>query len=143
MAEEIAHPDGRAKWALRRTVDADPLPAPELDLSRGRAPPLHDVRDPAEMDVDARPSAGLRVPDGELGGPLEHRRRQRGELLRVADDDVTARDAAADVQPEILPVGDGERQLVVLRIATADEQLPAVDDRGSVRLSLARHGADS
>src|SRR5205085_1665154 len=119
------------------------LPAAELDLARRGAVALVDVGDAAEMHLDARPTARLRVPRGELRGADEDRPRQRVEVLRIADDDVASRDATRGVEPEVLGRRDDEREIVVLRVAAADEDLVAVDEHGPIRTPLARHRAVS
>src|SRR2546427_1323245 len=101
------------------------LPAAELDLAGGGAAPLADVGDAADVHLDARPPARLRVPRRELRGTDEDGLRQHVELLGIADDDVAPGHAARDVEPEVLRRRDYERQVVVLRVAAADEHLVA------------------
>src|SRR5690349_15597044 len=87
---------------LFRGAYADPLPAAQLDLARRRAASFVDVRDAADVHLDTRPTARLRVPGRERRRALDDVRRESREMVRVAHDDVAPGDAARHVQPEIL-----------------------------------------
>jgi hypothetical protein len=61
-------------------------------------------------------------------------------ILALAPDATsTSRDATRGVQPEVLPVGNLERQMVVILVATTDEHFEAIDVHGAVRSAFARH----
>src|SRR5260221_8005890 len=115
-------------------IDADRLPLPQSYFSGRKPTRLADVRHAAKVHVDLPrlPRAG--VPGGELGGARRDLARQLGQTIGIADDDVTA-GHAVDVQPEVVWIGDTERQLVVLSVAPADQDLEAAGVHEAVRTS--------
>jgi len=93
----------------------------------------------AQVHLDARAAARLRVPRRRGGGDLDHR---LGHLVvsGVLDHHVAAGCAAADVHPEVTPLGDVKREVVVVGRGPADEDLVTLDEHRAVGASLAGHG---
>src|SRR5262249_18287481 len=114
-------------------------PAAELTLAGGEAARLAQVGHWADVHLQLARAAALRVPRGELRGPLQHRPREDVEPVRVADDHVAA-GMTGDVQPPVPRIGHTERQLVVLDVALADEDLESLDLEPPEAAALARHG---
>lgn len=56
--------------------------------------------------------------------------RAEGRLVRSR---TAAGRASADVEPDVLRLGDVEREVIVLGVAPADEHLETVDDERAVR----------
>jgi hypothetical protein len=84
-------------------------------------------------------AARLGVAAGERRGDGDHRARELLQSLGIADDDVAARDATADMNPDVVRLCHLEGEEVVLGVAPSDEDLEAVHVHGSIRTPLARH----
>src|SRR5581483_325769 len=93
---------------------AQPLPARDQHLPRRKAARLAHVGHPADVHLDPRRRARLRVPGRQLRRRDQHRPRQLLEPVGIAHDDVAARHAARDVQPEVARSRHLERKHVVL-----------------------------
>ena len=83
-------------------------------------------------------AARLRVPGRRRRRDLHHLARHLA-AFRVAHDDVAARRAARDVEPQIARLGHVERQVVVVLRAAPDQHLEALDQKRAVGTSLAGH----
>src|SRR5512145_1797774 len=121
------------------SVDLQCVPLSEQDLAGSESPGLADVCRTAEVDLDlASAPPGLRVPSGELGRPLENGSGEYVESVWIADDDMASR-RTRHMQPEILGLGDAERQLVVVPIGLPDQDDEAHARDRPMTLPAARH----
>src|SRR5262245_20018183 len=92
------------------------------------------------MDLDPGRVARLGVP-GRSGRSELDDLTGNFHALRVSHDDVASGRAPGDVQPQVMRVGDVEREVVVVFVATPDEHLETTQHQRPIWSSLAGHRA--
>ena len=115
------------------------LPSRQLDETARGATRLAHIGDATEVHFDPRRIPRLGIPGGGGSGGLDNVPWDLG-VAPVSDDDVAPRTATGNVQPQVVRLGDFERENVVVFVPSADENFEAADDERSIRASFACHG---
>src|SRR5579883_935269 len=113
------------------SVGADRLLVGDHDEPRLRSARFGHVLTRGIAYIGARISTYLRIVHRERSG-VEERLEREGLVFLVPHDHVRAREAA-DVEEQVVPPGHADRELVVLRVRAADEDLEAVARREAAR----------